>query len=246
MNAHLFRHVPRPAPRRAVLALALAACASCIVTDPGPPPGEARRSESAAPPPTQPSVLYARDGTPVPVGAQPVGDGSVPHTPTVGAESRTFLLELYQETVDAKEALEREVRSLHADVSELRTSLAAREAELQAERGRAEGLEAERQRLSGENAELAARLVTAQIRRLEAERLLLESKVEWLRAQESARASSDMPLDESAPARSGTSAANQRLPDTASPMQPAPPPGTSQKRSAEPLPGGATQGGGSR
>lgn len=192
---------------RVVLA---ATCAACVVTDSSAPSAKTRRAESALAPPSQPAVLYARDGTPVPVGAQPSGDGSVPHTPTVGAESRTFLLELYQQSVDAKEALEREVRALHADVADLRGALAERERELQTERVRAEGLEGERVRLTAENAELAARLVTAQVRRLEAERLLLESKIEALRAQEAAREAAA-----AAPGASGSSAIPASLPPSA-------------------------------
>jgi hypothetical protein len=195
-----------PTSRLALSCLAALCAAGCIVAERAPePPAEARLSEAAAGRPAQAAVLYARDGTPVPLAAQPAQDGAGAHLPRPSGESRTYLLELYQETVDAKEALGREVRALHAELDALRQGLAARERELENERAHVESLEAERLRLEEESRELAARLVTAQIRRLEAERLLLEAKIEWLRAQELGRAGAPPALPQTPPARDGGS-----------------------------------------
>ena len=65
-------------------------------------------------------------------------------------------------------------------------------------------LEAEVERLATENEDLAGRLATVQIRRLEAEKLLLEARIDWYRNQgaegrvEEAGAGVTLPTDSAA------------------------------------------------
>jgi DNA repair exonuclease SbcCD ATPase subunit len=134
-------------------------------------------------------VLYARDGSVVSgdpparaAGAGPVHD--------VGARegTRMYLLELYQSTVEEKEALQRETEGLQATITRAAETQASVEKERDAAVARAAALEKELAQARSENGELAARLVTAQIRRLEAEKLLLEARIEALRRGEAASA----------------------------------------------------------
>jgi hypothetical protein len=160
------------------VALALCACAAGNRTRTDLPAGPG--PESGAP-----AVLYARDGSVVQGGTGASVQTSGPAAERLPQEgSRTFMLELYQKAIDEKEALALEVKNLEVTLaksrSELAASLKARE-ELQQ---RHDALEAERVRLLEENFELSGRLVTAQIRRLESEKILLESKIEWQRLEE--------------------------------------------------------------
>jgi hypothetical protein len=165
------------------LAAALAALA-CACTSPGTlfsQPIEARAAAARAEPAPEPT-LYARDGTPVGAGA--AGTAEAAHALRDDGGSRMYLLELYQEAVDRREALELELAALNGELARSRDLAAARDEQLAAAAREREALVAERDRLAAENDDLAARLVTAQIRRLEAEKLLLEAKLEWLRAEE--------------------------------------------------------------
>ncbi|MBJ02648.1 MAG: hypothetical protein CMK00_07250 [Planctomycetes bacterium] len=126
--------------------------------------------------------LYGWDGSVV-VGE---GDGSVSQAPaplrreTAGAEgSRMYILELYQETVDERDRLRIELESLEGALGRaqaLYDDLWSSFEGMQAEQAR---LKAERESQRAENFDLAARLTTAQIRRLEAEKLLLETRLNW-------------------------------------------------------------------
>ena len=160
------------------LVVLLGACASGnrtrtdLPTGPGPEGGA-------------PAVLYARDGSVVQGGGGTSVQTSGPAAERLPQEgSRTFMLELYQKAIDEKEALALEVRNLEATLQKSRSELAAalkEKAELQQKH---DALEAERARLQEESFDLSGRLVTAQIRRLEAEKILLESKIEWQRLEE--------------------------------------------------------------
>ena len=94
---------------------------------------------------------------------------------TEGAASRPYMLELYQSAVQRGDDLAIEVESLESMLVDSEN----REAELAAEVARLEqlvgGLTEERDRIQSQSFELAERLTTAQIRRLEAEKLLLET-----------------------------------------------------------------------
>lgn len=183
---------------RLVSALALLSLATSCATTSGaktPPPGTPS-PESVSPqnasmrpapqvqqPPAAPAQLYARDGSVVSSasgGAQQAGVADRDLAPTEGG--RMHILELYQKAIDARDALELEVRSAQAELERARTAVTKAQADQQAATERVAALEAENQRLLSENVELAARLTTAQIRRLQAEKLLLENRLAELRS----------------------------------------------------------------
>jgi hypothetical protein len=136
-------------------------------------------SEAMAP------VAYARDGSVV-VGDEP---GSITTTgePTRDvashAGSRMYLLDLYQKAMDEKDALSLEVKGLGSALSQEQGALEAMTKERDALAAKLQQMQGDNERFAAENADLAARLTTAQIRRLEAEKLLLEAQIEWQRAQ---------------------------------------------------------------
>lgn len=130
-------------------------------------------------------TLYGRDGSPVATQrGGTVEPGRQPsHSLDSSDGSRMYILELYQQAIDEKEALEIEVGALGAALDKSNDAIeqgALRIVELQK---LSEGLRTDVSRLEGEGVELAERLTTAQIRRLEAEKLLLEAKIEWSRLQ---------------------------------------------------------------
>lgn len=132
-----------------------------------------------------PQVLYARDGSVVQGAGASTATRNGPAAERLPQEgSRTFMLELYQKVIDEKEALALEVRNLEATLAKSRSELAAALKEKNELQQKHDALEAERLRLQDESFELSGRLVTAQIRRLEAEKILLESKIEWQRLEE--------------------------------------------------------------
>jgi len=123
--------------------------------------------------------LYARDGSVV----DAKRPGTVTLQDTLGHDlsptngGRMYILELYQKVIDERDGLQLEVKALRKDNERSRAALAEAEArvtQLQADLDRAM---AEKQSLIDENLELAGRLTTAQIRRLEAEQMLLESRI---------------------------------------------------------------------
>jgi hypothetical protein len=181
-------------------ALALATLCACAQL---PTTGAVPKTDSAAAEGAQPgaawtgSKLYARDGSVVssPEPAPGAADGAngptaAPRDLAPSEGGRMYILELYQKAIDERDALELEVRSLEGDRERVRQSLAASEQENAAQRAKLDQLAAENQRLVQENLELAARLTTAQIRRLQAEKILLEARIEELKTS---------PAPESAP-----------------------------------------------
>ena len=131
--------------------------------------------ESEAPP------LLSWDGGVV-AGA-PQGTATTGTSPSRGLEpsgdSRVHIIELYQEVLDERDALLGEVEALSAALDEAQemfrqTRAHATELEL-----RIAALSEGQSALAEENADMAARLTTAQIRRLEAEKILLETRIAW-------------------------------------------------------------------
>jgi hypothetical protein len=172
-------------------------------------PAEPRATAPEAPaatPEAPPVRLYARDGSVVgeqaPGSVAVVPEGSRSVAPDSG--TRWTLLEQYQEAISKNEDLEFELAAMASalDQGELREQqLAARIDALQQE------LEAMKSRvvaLEDQNIELASRLTTAQIRRLQSEKLLLEAKLDWKRveAMMQSQAASGEPEPEPAPAGS--------------------------------------------
>ena len=137
--------------------------------------------------PTENSI-YAWDGGVVDA-AKPgsVKEGAPSHDvqPTEGG--RMYILELYQEAIDERDALQLEVSALNASLEHAQRSIDEYVKRLARADAIASSMTTERDRLRQENADLAARVVTAQIRRLEAEKVLLESKLEWFREVEPER-----------------------------------------------------------
>lgn len=154
-------------------------------------------------------VLYARDGSVV--AGDPPGSITATGEPTRDiashAGSRMYLLDLYQKAMDEKDALSLEVKGLDATLAREQGQIDALTKERDALSAQLHELQEENQRVTAENADLAARLTTAQIRRLEAEKLLLEARIEWQRAQDA----------ETNPNRKGrTPAASPKDPNAAS------------------------------
>jgi hypothetical protein len=135
------------------------------------------------------AVLYARDGTPVDAGGgRSQEPGALPPTRELAGDpgGRMYILELYQNVIEDRDRLALEVDALGAELERARAALTAadqRIAELERALAAAAG-ESERQK--AENVDLAGRLATAQIRRLQAEKILLElrlSEIEAARAE---------------------------------------------------------------
>jgi hypothetical protein len=148
----------------------LLALASCKTTVAEPPPGDAATRESIVV--DGPSRVYARDGSVVASDGVVVQDAPVR---AVGERegSRTYLLELYQQALDAKDALALEVQALQAQSGK--------------DRAERDALLAERDAARGKGDELATK-----VKRLEAEKLLLEHMIA---ARASTAGSKDAPRE---------------------------------------------------
>lgn len=147
--------------------------------------------------PTTEGTVYGWDGAPVGSGPLPgqrpgtvrVTESDVGHAlegPDPSGGSRMVLLEQYNRTVEERENLEVEVEALNAMLArteQRNQDLQRRLEELEASY---ESLAAEKTAVEEELRRLAARLTTAQIRRLEAEKAWLETAIE--RRERSARA----------------------------------------------------------
>lgn len=138
-------------------------------------------------------VLYSRDGTPVP--ASPSGVITTTAVPARDLSSRDegtrpYLLELYQASVERNDELQLEVELLTRQLQKSHEEHQAETAHAQELEGRVQELQARVAELDAQAVELAARLTTAQIRRLEAEKLLLETT---LRESEVAEPEGDTP-----------------------------------------------------
>lgn len=131
-------------------------------------------------PSTPPSKSYARDGSVVP--AETAGSIHVESGPTrdIGAHegSRVYLLELYQKTVEEKDALGLEVQALHAELERDKRAGHEGAKSLDELASQLAAAVKDREALAAENLDLAARLTAAQILRLEAEKALLELQID--------------------------------------------------------------------
>jgi uncharacterized protein (DUF342 family) len=134
----------------------------------------------------EPGVLIARDGTVVGgpgKGSLTVSEGAANRE--VGADngSRMYLLERFQETVEENEALQFEIQGLAAALDQAEARAAQLEKDLSALQTRYLDQETLTKQLEKDNLALAEHLTTAQIRRLQAEKLLIEAKIDWQRIQ---------------------------------------------------------------
>jgi hypothetical protein len=168
--------------KRALVLVALAA--SCMTLPPEEPETRSERAQESAPAPrAEPAVLYARDGTPV-TSAGPVPPGGALDSRQLGeGGGRMYILELYQSVIEERDSLSAEVAALTTELERMRQTLLDADTRITELEGQIESLTIERQQLIDDNLDLAARLTTAQIRRLQTERILLEKTLAELRAQ---------------------------------------------------------------
>ncbi len=181
-----------------VLAAAIlsGSCASVALDDPdfidpGPipePEAEAEPAASGAPAAVRaerPAPLIGWDGSPIgastPIGAGrsggPVEVQLPAHDVKPSEGGRMYILELYQAVLEERDALRIELGALDAEVERQRAALEEGQGEIERLEARVAELQAGREALLAENIELAERLLTVQIGRLEAERLLLEIRI---------------------------------------------------------------------
>ncbi|MDF1800004.1 MAG: hypothetical protein P1V81_12570 [Planctomycetota bacterium] len=106
-------------------------------------------------------------------GKDVVEDARPLHELEADAGSRGYLIDLYVKTKERVDELELEVEVLRDLQLQQEAQIAQRDSALTGERTIISGLEAELEAERERNVDLEARLVTAQIRRLEAERQLL-------------------------------------------------------------------------
>jgi len=94
---------------------------------------------------------------------------------------RMHIIELYSQVLDERDALAEEVAALTAALQRAESLIDASGSDVASLQAHAAELQEENERLRVTNRDLAARLLTAQIRRLEAEKLLLETKIQSFR-----------------------------------------------------------------
>lgn len=160
------------------LAFGLSACAGLRLPDSAPMEPEEGASAENAVYTTGESKLYARDGSIIGVNDRSSSATQGPQRELAPSEGgRMYILELYQKAIDERDALSGELRALQADLELAKSDNVKRDAALAERSARIEQLTAENKRLLDENIELAARLTTAQIRRLQVEKILLETRI---------------------------------------------------------------------
>lgn len=194
--------------------LALAALAACIVPPSlferaswGPPPDWQEngryRAENAptaagggenapegvpvpAETPARSAPLYGWDGGVVdgsPQGVSPAqGEPRGLEQPAPG---RTHIIELYQQVLDERDGLAEEVELLRRSLEQTAIALEEETRKSNDLSARVAALEVGHRELMEDNQAIAARLVQAQIRRLEAEKMLLETRIEMEKERES-------------------------------------------------------------
>ena len=184
----------RPAPGAEQTAATAATPQKTELATPSTDPSreDATQSTTSTPAPTSEAEapLYAWDGGVVdgaPKGEvrQDTGTPRGLETPPAG---RMHIIELYQQVLDERDALTDEVQLLRKQLSETSVALDARTQAANELETRVTALEASHKELLEDNRAIAARLVTAQIRRLESEKLLLETRIEMERQKAEAAA----------------------------------------------------------
>jgi len=151
----------------------------------------------------EPGVLYARDGSVVGghgQGSVTVNDGQASREVGVDSGSRMYLLERFQETVEENESLQFEIQGLAAALDQAEARAAQLEKDLSDLQTLHLESESRTKKLEADNLALAEHLTTAQIRRLQAEKLLIEAKIDWQRIQRMTEGAlaHEMPLEAAA------------------------------------------------
>lgn len=167
------------------LSLLLSALCACGTTPPAASP--TGPTSSSVSPKTNPGegTLYARDGSVVNAGSQPTRADQEPRR-ELGAQegSRVYLLELYQKAMDEKNALALEVESLRATLDDERKTATATTTEEDQLKASLAQVTQERDALKAQALDLAARVTSAQIARLEAEKALLQMQIDTAQKDE--------------------------------------------------------------
>lgn len=165
--------------RHAALPVLLLTCA-CVTPGPGPQAVNPNTPSLVASTPPGGGVLYGRDGQPVVVGPAPAVrvEGEPKRDIGEGEGGRASLLELYTNAVRDKAALMDELAAVKMTLEKERTAVAEGTQERSVLRGELTKLIRERDALQAENMDLAARLTTAQIARLEVQKELLQIQID--------------------------------------------------------------------
>ncbi|MEZ5973477.1 MAG: hypothetical protein R3F17_01420 [Planctomycetota bacterium] len=167
---------------------ALGACAMAPTHQSMPPLSTAGWENSVGQPG---AVLYGRDGSPVGAGRapQPVYSAApqqqapqpavtategMPHRPEEASGSRPVLLELYQEVVSERENLALQLEVTQDALKSCEDRILDLEQRMQAEIEARTSADAAKEEALAQSADLGRRLAVAQMRRLEAEKMLLE------------------------------------------------------------------------
>ena len=132
-------------------------------------------------------VLRGWDGAPVgastpgsvTMSAKPINGGIDVDGP--GGGSRSLLLDLYTEAVEEREDLKRANSDLQVALEMSETRSMELQQQLTGLQGEYDQMGMHKDQVEQQSFDLAARLATAQIARLEAERALLEATLEWRR-----------------------------------------------------------------
>ena len=177
--------------RRCLLSVLCALSLGSCVALPGDPAGEGGAPAGVDPfahpaareRPEELPPLYSRAGGVVEA-QEPgsvVGGAPSSHGMDLTEQGRQNLLEILMATNDERDALRDEVDLLRLARDRMEEDLELAYRELETHSAELARLERELADMGARNHELASRLVTAQIRRLEAEKILLESKIEEVR-----------------------------------------------------------------
>ena len=168
-------------------ALSVSLLSGCILspTQHSTPPAQAGWEASVGQPG---AVLYGRDGSPIGAAAPAPMDAmaqagpqaqvspteDMPHRPQDAVGSRPVLLELYQEVVTEKEALQFQLDATDQALKSTEDRMFDLEKRLEDEIRAREAAEVARREFEAQMFDIGRRLSVAQMRRLEAEKLLLE------------------------------------------------------------------------
>ena len=155
-----------------------------------PPANQGYGAPGALPPGAEPALpaakLYSWDGTVIEgqnsTGGSMSMDDSVPAARPRGVEpslaGRMHIIELYQEVLDERDALAEEVQGLTSALEKSQAQHSEKDGSRDMLLQRITELEGSLAQMRRDYEEMGARLTTAQIRRLEAEKLLLETRIE--------------------------------------------------------------------
>lgn len=116
-----------------------------------------------------------------PPGGMRVADEGEPRSLEPSPSGRMYIIELYQDLLDERDSLRQEVESLNESLLMAQGRIGSTNSSALEIQQNLRALEEELRMVKEENADLVARLTTAQIRRLEAEKMLLEAQVRWHR-----------------------------------------------------------------